>query len=131
MLTLSQLFTKQMKNKRFKNRRESARRYRLPKLLEMYDNKCYWCKEPIIMRREVTPEQVVQEKHGVITFFSGPNLYEFKLASVDHIVELADGGTNDWNNTVPSCWFCNNERSNGKKDLDSEGPSLFNSDPGV
>ncbi len=97
-----------------------ARRRRLPVLIRVHDYKCFWCKEPIILRREVPNEQIIQEKHGIITITDGPVVKEIKLASVDHVKSLADGGTNDWDNCVPSCWFCNNKRSNSSPSSNSE-----------
>lgn len=64
-----------------------------------------------MLRRTISENVIFKEEHGIITFYDGKRV---KLASVDHVVRLADGGANDITNTVPSCWFCNNERSNSK-----------------
>ena len=105
-----------IKNKREKARnkrlREEARKYILPVLLDLFKNKCYWCGEPIELRRVVDENHVIEEKHGVISYYKNGIPHIVRLASVDHVKPLSDGGNNKRNNLVPSCWFCNNDRSN-------------------
>lgn len=101
------------KKRKFKTQRETARR-KLPVLVRQFDNRCHWCGEPIVVRRELTPDMIIEERHGIVTISDGLNVKEIKLASVDHIKTLASGGSNDKKNCVPACWFCNNQRSNPK-----------------
>ena len=100
------------KQKKFKSKREKARKVYLPLLLEKHGHQCYWCKSKIVMRRSISQENIVFEDHGVVTHLCGDIIIKEKLASVDHVKELGDGGHNGIQNCVPSCWFCNNNRSN-------------------
>lgn len=83
----------------------------MPKLLDLFDHKCYWCREPIALRRSIAKKDIIEEKHGVISYYENGVPRTILLASVDHVKPISDGGSNS-RNLVPACWFCNNERTN-------------------
>ena len=37
------------------------------------------------------------------------------LATIDHVIPLASGGTNEYNNMVLSCYRCNQNKNEGRK----------------
>jgi len=78
-----------------------ARKFRR-EILTKQNGKCYHCGcdliEPILVRK--------QHKHTKPIRIEG-KLY--RIATMDHIVRLADGGTNE-NNLVVSCPDCNKKR---------------------
>jgi hypothetical protein len=102
------------KKRKYKNKAEQARKYHLPNLLKRFNYQCHWCKDSIVLRRSIVASTIIVEKHGIVVFFDNGSPKEVKLASVDHLKTLASGGTNEKKNLVPSCWFCNNDRSNKK-----------------
>jgi len=54
---------------------------------------CHWCKKPVF-RAE-----------------SGITHLEHNTATVDHIVNRAEGGADSWSNVVLACYECNQTRS--------------------
>ncbi len=96
-------------------------RKNVPQLLKDSGNRCHWCKEEIVVRRMVKQEKIVQECHGLVSFWDEQHRFKIvKLASTDHLVRVVDGGDNSRTNTVPSCWFCNNARSNSSEAIETK-----------
>jgi 5-methylcytosine-specific restriction endonuclease McrA len=55
---------------------------------------------------------VIESDHGTVTYLDHEwNVVTSLIASVDHKKSLVEGGTNDIQNLVPSCRYCNEARA--------------------
>jgi hypothetical protein len=103
-----------IRQKRRRNIGNKARK-RLPLLLKKHNYKCYWCQKDIVMLKSISVTSIVDVDHGSITWQEGNKTVTKYIASVDHKVGLIDGGTNDIDNLVPSCRYCNELRGRDRE----------------
>lgn len=105
--------------------REQARREHLTNLIVEQGFKCYWC-DGLIIRLiwtveiiralpQIYPDQVYPDRDSIIMAIgwntdTGERV-EIKKATIDHIVEISDGGDNSPENLTSACSGCNEERS--------------------
>jgi HNH endonuclease len=72
-------------------------------------------KESTMSRKSLSPSLrlVVFERDGFTCRYCGrrPSTGEDVVLEVDHLIPVAEGGTNDLHNLVTSCWDCNRGKS--------------------
>jgi 5-methylcytosine-specific restriction endonuclease McrA len=74
---------------------------------------CWWCKRPLVLARDIPDVNVLKRTADHLTWRSNRHGPITKLiATVDHVLPLADGGNNYYTNLVPSCGPCNRDRTN-------------------
>jgi len=75
---------------------------------------CRYCGRPIFFNptlnllEKLNPDHIYYHPHGK----SGSmlSLFQWSMGSVDHIKPVARGGTNDLENFVTACWYCNHRK---------------------
>ena len=86
--------------------------------LSVYKEKgyiCLWCGVDIKPLSEIPEEERLdQPKPNMLYWKQGNRIMRTARATIDHIIPLWRGGTNDRDNLAPSCWTCNMKR--GRKD---------------
>lgn len=84
---------------------------------------CRYCLDPVFFNPTLKLLNKLSPGHG----YYHPNgkegellpLFQWKFASADHVVPVANGAKNSIDNLVTSCWRCNLRKSNGDpKDFD-------------
>ena len=90
--------------------RRTARKL-LPELVAAQDNKCCYCKQFIVVIRDI-PEELFDRREGPYAFFRSleGDLLFAKFATVEHLKPLAEGGSNRKDNLAASCIRCNQKR---------------------
>lgn len=95
--------------------RRNARK-QLLKLLEKQNYKCYYCKEEIIskkwVRRNIETKDILKVDKKIISFIKNDKLFTIKIATIEHLTRIADGGNNSENNIVAACYYCNHKENN-------------------
>lgn len=72
-------------------------------LLQQQQFVCHWCE---ISLKSSYGEQFTPQKQADAAG-------EFYYATIDHVLAISRGGTNDLNNLVAACSSCNNGRNDG------------------
>lgn len=91
--------------------RNNARNQWLERLYARQNSMCYWCRSQTVLLRYIAVEQEIANKNGFVIWRDGENIFSARIASVDHIQALRDGGTNDQMNLVMACVDCNGKRT--------------------
>lgn len=74
---------------------------------------CWWCKRHLVLARDIPEVNILERTADHLTWQSNKHGPIKKLiATVDHVLPLADGGNNYHTNLVPACGPCNRDRSN-------------------
>jgi 5-methylcytosine-specific restriction endonuclease McrA len=78
---------------------------------------CYWCNKPVVRGYDVkkfVADADISEWTFEKVFFWDENGDEkfFRLASIDHVIPLSEGGESNLRNLVIACKQCNHLRSN-------------------
>lgn len=82
--------------------------------------RCHWCSRIIVWWKKLPEASILNEQtkdggyvfpRGIVTFRKGGIEHQLPFVTVDHLVELYKGGTNDPQNLVLSCPDCNSQRS--------------------
>lgn len=103
-----------MSTTKINNVRNQARRQVRKLLNGSRYARCHWCGCEIVFVKTVEPYKRVSIADGMITYRTNAGSITRKaVASVDHLNELRNGGSNDPENLKPSCVRCNNERDKG------------------
>jgi hypothetical protein len=90
---------------------KKARERWLEHLYARQNSMCYWCRSQTVLLRYISEEQELSCKNGFVTWRDGENVFAARIASVDHIRPVSDGGTNDPANLVMACVDCNQNRT--------------------
>jgi len=98
-------------------RRRDRQRRRAADILKRVCTKlgyeCWWCKRPLVLSRDIPEINIVSRTaHYLIWRSNKHGAIKKLIATVDHVLPLADGGNNYHTNLVPSCGPCNSDRSN-------------------
>lgn len=83
------------------------RRQLLLDLLRQQGHKCYWCKQRMWMRSDFDDVELKNENHKAVY----ANGRWHPLATVDHVVPISQGGSDDPENLVAACASCNMQRN--------------------
>jgi hypothetical protein len=95
-----------------KARRRASRQ--LGFLLLRQKHKCFFCRVPLVHIRSIHPDRIVRRTNYMLVFRDAGEIFAVPFATVEHLVPLANGGTNDWNNLVAACSTCNKIRNQGR-----------------
>jgi hypothetical protein len=68
---------------------------------------CYWCGVRVVRESQIPPARRMKKSENRILYYLGEELREDALATIDHLVRVSDGGTNEPVNLVISCQECN------------------------
>jgi DNA-directed RNA polymerase subunit RPC12/RpoP len=87
--------------------------------------KCHWCGDDIVWWQKIPVERIrnARQKDGrpsitrFVAFEDGGKVVNALVVTVDHVQELAKGGSNYHTNIVLACQPCNTKRSNPKLHL--------------
>lgn len=72
---------------------------------------CFWCGVRVVREQLIVSSNRISKNETTIIYLSTDGgLREEVIATVDHLVRVTDGGTNDPENLVISCVNCNQER---------------------
>jgi HNH endonuclease len=82
----------------------------LPRLYRKHKGRCHYCNREVVMER-VLANVIVGRTNKTIKYKINEVLYECRFASVDHIIDIELGGTNDEDNVVLSCAHCNQKKN--------------------
>jgi hypothetical protein len=92
------------------NMRREARR-KLQDMVEQQAGKCHYCGERIVCLSWLG-DRLLGKDSRTCRFFENGEVVQVRIASVEHLTRLADGGGNDDGNLAASCVRCNSQRSN-------------------
>lgn len=87
-------------------------RNKISGLCSQQKNRCFWCKNKII--RQQSAIRAANRENGLIDPYYFYHKFTDRLiglASIDHVVPLGKGGTNERSNLVAACTTCNHKRS--------------------
>lgn len=90
--------------------RRQARRKYFVRLYAAQNGLCHWCKSYCAILSNIPQEQVVSIKNWRVTWRDGDDCLVGRIASVDHVQEIRNGGKNE-GNIVMACTLCNCRRS--------------------
>lgn len=97
-----------------RNLHRRAREKWLERLYAKHNSLCHWCKSATAMRRFVEPASLISATNGFLTWRDGDVVLRARLATVDHVTPISEGGTNDATNVVLACADCNQNRTRTK-----------------
>ena len=103
-----------------KNRMRFAARNLFNQRLNTLITKCYWCSRPIIWKFKLKEPTLPNEE---VVLLGGR--FTLPRGTVDHVIPLCDGGTNDHNNLVGSCFGCNTRKEDWSKERFTEYTNRF------
>ena len=75
---------------------------------------CQYCGRPVFfgpslkLLEKINPGHIYHHAHGKTGLML--SLFQWGLASVDHMMPASKGGGNDLGNLVAACWQCNNKK---------------------
>jgi 5-methylcytosine-specific restriction endonuclease McrA len=111
--------SKSERARKIRNRGNHARQLYFDTLLLIYENKCHYCKKPV-MRNKVLDriekglegdKSIVSRNHSRARVQEGDTITLYEVASIDHKVPFAKGGHNNPSNLVISCISYNAEKA--------------------
>lgn len=73
--------------------------------------KCYWCERPLVILRLLPKQNIIGRSAHQVTWRGKGKIKTAYYATVDHVIPIREGGSNKWDNLVPSCAPCNEARS--------------------
>lgn len=89
--------------------RRRARRF-LKKLCWDAEWRCYWCERRIVILSGLKLIVKKTARHVYWKTSDGRDR-DAAIATVDHVVPLHAGGSNELDNLVAACWKCNQDRN--------------------
>jgi 5-methylcytosine-specific restriction endonuclease McrA len=105
---LSDIRERNLLRNRKRRDRDKARK-KVPELLIKQEGKCYYCGREIICIASILNNNIVHINNGkgtVLYTSNGEDILAY-YATVEHKVRMIDGGKNDEENIVASCYKCN------------------------
>lgn len=104
------------------------RRSRISRLLERQAGLCYWCGCRLVCWRNIPHRLVVFRTVKFIVWRERLGTSQALLATLDHVVPISRGGSNDDENLVAACFWCNQDRADtGRSQLPA--PSVTDPEP--
>lgn len=106
------------------------RKARSLRLLNRQFGQCYWCGCRLVRVQDVPRELVVAKRATFIAWREADGgTTQALLSTLDHVIPRSRGGSNDDENVVASCAFCNQDRADtGRPQLPA--PTLTDPEPG-
>lgn len=74
------------------------------------DGRCVHCDGWVVFLASLDPDQIVELTEHRVKFWSRDVLECMGRASLDHVRDVAKGGSNDPSNLVLACLHCNQKR---------------------
>lgn len=97
---------------RKKKTRQRARNDHLDRLFVEQNSLCHWCHRPTALTRYVPKNALVGTIKSEVRWRIHADLVVcVPVATVDHVIPLSEGGTNDPGNLVLACANCNKDRT--------------------
>jgi len=90
---------------------ERARLSHLARLYAEQNSLCHWCHSATVMLRYIRKESIVRINNGGVVWRIGEETFFARIATVDHLVKVSDGGGNEPENVVMACATCNKDRT--------------------
>ena len=69
---------------------------------------------------ETIKNQVRQQANDLCEYCHASEKWQYVLFTVDHVIPLSQGGTNDLENLALACFYCNRQKSNKTQGTDLE-----------
>lgn len=94
----------------------STAQAKMPKLLRRHNSKCRYCGRDVISVKQLKRQgRFIRDTHHWVFWSngSGQEIQTLK-ATVDHVLDLSEGGSNKLDNLVLACVSCNAARSREK-----------------
>lgn len=107
MESVTQVLTSRQKDRR---RRWAAKK--LKAICNKLGYRCWWCKRPVVLLRDIPQESFPFKTAHRVYWQTAEGIKGALFATVDHVEQLAHGGSNHPDNLVPACGPCNSDRSN-------------------
>lgn len=101
-------------NDYYKTKREKQEeaRQQLGNLLVLHNNRCHYCDLPVVRVAHIQSNyKVVKNTGNTISWVMGTHIYEYAVATTDHIQPLISKGESVLNNLILACWWCNIRKS--------------------
>jgi 5-methylcytosine-specific restriction endonuclease McrA len=93
----------------------------LIRLIQKHGSKCRFCGERVVRVSSIPESNRVSVKDGLLTYMDNFSRAKTKkIATVEHVVRLADGGTNSIKNLVVACVECNSRRNEEANEKNKE-----------
>ncbi len=101
------------RQKRFNRKRKSARKRWLHVLMRVNRFRCQKCGHFVVTYKSVAKRRANVVNKGHLLTWTTPwgKQAQCRLATVDHIQRVADGGDNSWSNLRLLCQSCNHEEA--------------------
>lgn len=93
-----------------KNKRKSVSQQKFSDVAIRQGMFCFWCGVGVVKETQIVQSKRVTKSLGRIQYYSGDELRDDAIATIDHLIRVIDGGTNEVANLVISCANCNFER---------------------
>ena len=91
---------------------------------------CMYCGEPVFFNPSLKLFEEISPGHGYYHKNGKENkllrLFQWRMASVDHIIPVSKNGTNDKDNFITACWECNNKFRNKTIEQGKPNPKPIN-----
>jgi len=100
------------------NQKRSIRKNARKKIDILYTKQnglCHWCKSYVAIEKNIDKENVVVVKRSYIIWKDMGFVFSARIATIDHVIPIGQGGTSDIDNLVVACATCNNDRTNKPK----------------
>lgn len=98
--------------RRDKHRRSKKARRRLRKKLgKTSELSCEWCGASLYFRENLPLPMVRESHHWFYLRQVDGEIIHVRKATVDHVVPMSEGGTDEYENLVPACQRCNANRN--------------------
>lgn len=94
-------------SKRITNQTPTLRR-----LINSRGSLCEFCEQPVVMIASITETRRIKQEAFWLTYHVHRKKIErTRIATIEHLQRLCDGGTNDFSNMKVCCAECNNLRA--------------------
>lgn len=95
------------KKDRLRNKARSRARF----VIERHGSECYYCGAPLVSIQTLRRSQVVKVSGRHVWWTNNGFVRQDLFLTLDHVIPIAEGGSNELNNLVPACSKCNNARN--------------------
>jgi len=107
-------FPRENTKRRAERLRRCARRDWLPGLYARQNSLCWWCKSATVIFGYLPRDAVLSKENGHIVWVEAGLTLKARMATIDHVTPISEGGGNDESNLVMACEDCNGDRNNVK-----------------
>ena len=102
---------KKSKNKKNRKKRRQLSNTKFMEVAARQGSYCYWCGIKVIREAAIPKKnRISRGNRKTIVYLSNGELREEAVATIDHLLRFEDGGNDQIENLVISCYICNIER---------------------